>query len=877
MRLPASFSRMMKENTAQWTGRFMSEDHHIEKAIEAGEKNLTALELIRNWCEHAGVEKFGGTGFIEAQTGLPIGHHSMTCDHAAVPGIAAWDLGEAALDFHDRNCSKCSMRSPVGLPNLSQLVEKRDRLNADALRRREAHEAEVTLKTEQRRRARAELRKAVHPRSLDIIDQLDELDLAKNENSSLKLIETARLAPEIFDEKIIAFFFELLEARQSWFTGTGLRIVFNLNSDLSRSIKIAADAISRYEEIDLAAEILTSAPQLLAPHKVQNIFVATMHLARRSRDIFNSPYQEDNPYLLIALYKHHRSEIRSCIKKHLESTKPESVRIAACAITLLTVQDSTIAVDFARPIIAKLARAETLIEFHRNYSQQNREELYKELEITVATALEVDPEKTDVIAAQFMRMSAAKAQARILAPYRSLLEGSYGQRTVENMSHGIALKRLVSIITSRPASEVFEISSSIFRRSAPEGLEGLVRRELPSLLGAAALLEPQRNKVLEEYKNADNFLLKLEKNNSYSAIVHTQEGLIDWCAAAAAEESSSTEAYIDVLSALHEDFVELRAIMTTSLSGLMGTAEGMNAALPQLYTSLLGQSQVLRAAALKALQKISSLRLKDLPSLIHETLITSLSDPYVIVHKEAIRAVGKIKPPEEFRSTINSRVKNVILVYSTSKDDDEFLIKTMCMYISAFSTDAEMTGEWGEFLVTQMKRMERDLVSRNIGWIEKKISLAKGFAPLAVSLLDDENTEHTLGKTTRILRNVARELILLEKSAIEKIVLKRITDRNLVGTAIELLTNSGGWDSAAIVSQAALNNVEDTVRNRPTRLFFELINTAIRLELSISTGYDKQSIDNLTKQWDDITTAIEKDRKAYEERRDTPPSFPGTY
>ncbi|WP_163031907.1 hypothetical protein, partial [Pseudomonas viridiflava] len=79
----------------------------------------------------------------------------------------------------------------------------------------------------------------------------------------------------------------------------------------------------------------------------------------------------------------------------------------------------------------------------------------------------------------------------------------------------------------------------------------------------------------------------------------------------------------------------------------------MNAALPHLYGSLLGQSEVLRAASLKAMQKIPSLRRKDLPELVHETLITALSDPYVIVHKEAIRTIEKLKPADELKTVIN--------------------------------------------------------------------------------------------------------------------------------------------------------------------------------------------------------------------------------
>ena len=61
----------------------MSRDWDIERAIRDGERNQDAKRLIHNWCRHARVEKFGGTGIIEMQTGLPIGHHAMVCDFAS--------------------------------------------------------------------------------------------------------------------------------------------------------------------------------------------------------------------------------------------------------------------------------------------------------------------------------------------------------------------------------------------------------------------------------------------------------------------------------------------------------------------------------------------------------------------------------------------------------------------------------------------------------------------------------------------------------------------------------------------------------------------------------------------------------------------------
>ena len=104
----------------------MRDEQRIDNAIAAGKKNRRAKELVENWCSHARVVKFGGTGLIEAQTGLPIGHHSIECDYAEAGGIATWLIADAALDFHDRNCVGCAHRVPVRLPNLIELLKVRD-------------------------------------------------------------------------------------------------------------------------------------------------------------------------------------------------------------------------------------------------------------------------------------------------------------------------------------------------------------------------------------------------------------------------------------------------------------------------------------------------------------------------------------------------------------------------------------------------------------------------------------------------------------------------------------------------------------------------------------------------------------------------------
>jgi hypothetical protein len=54
----------------------------IQQAMEAGEKNLRTWKLVQNWCANVKIVKHGGTGIVEMQTGLPIGHHFLECPHA---------------------------------------------------------------------------------------------------------------------------------------------------------------------------------------------------------------------------------------------------------------------------------------------------------------------------------------------------------------------------------------------------------------------------------------------------------------------------------------------------------------------------------------------------------------------------------------------------------------------------------------------------------------------------------------------------------------------------------------------------------------------------------------------------------------------------
>jgi hypothetical protein len=62
----------------------MFDETEIQQTVEIGVRNQEIIELVRRHCSHAVVTKpsFGGSGLLEAHTGLPIDMRTVRCPHA---------------------------------------------------------------------------------------------------------------------------------------------------------------------------------------------------------------------------------------------------------------------------------------------------------------------------------------------------------------------------------------------------------------------------------------------------------------------------------------------------------------------------------------------------------------------------------------------------------------------------------------------------------------------------------------------------------------------------------------------------------------------------------------------------------------------------
>ena len=221
-----------------------------------GEANKRTLELIQNWCAHLAINKLGGGGMVEQFTSLPIGPRSLSCQHAAAPGFAGSDLKFLAVDFYDRNCVGCAHRQALGFPNLSSLIHDRDKVRAASAAVAARRDAAAAAARKERDAKRQAIRANLTPPGANVIDQIEELDHDRDGADANRLLETAKLAPEVFTAPVVENAFELLEAGEYWFDRAGLRLLKELNADKVRLTRCALLCLPRLFAAEPASEVL---------------------------------------------------------------------------------------------------------------------------------------------------------------------------------------------------------------------------------------------------------------------------------------------------------------------------------------------------------------------------------------------------------------------------------------------------------------------------------------------------------------------------------------------------------------------------------------------------------------------------------------------
>lgn len=825
----------------------MSRDLDFERTIRDGERNQDAKHLIHNWCRHARVQKFGGTGLIEMETGLPIGHHSMVCDFAPASGMATWLLEESALYFHDTHCMGCPHRVPVGLPNLAMLVAQRDTDRQNAQTRAQEAQRAKEAALQARAAIRADLRTILPVPAKTFMDDLDRLDADRNDEAATRVIESARLAPEILVPALTEYLFSVLEGDDHWLEAAGLTLMGD-TPDQPRLVRCAMKCLRQGHALDLAAATVTQRLDHIDAADIPEAVIGLAYVATPPRSEFDhSRRNNGDPNPLIQLADRFPEPVERGLLALLIRRDQLRVGVTIRAMGLLITRNERWVRPFLRPLAAHLSRLDVLIEIKRE-SELRR--MAHDLQVALAGAFLVAPDLADEELMRQFESASEEGEGRLAGVYEHVLRHAHRDRgttlvvePAQTYAFGVAARRLAALSTTSENSEVTQqVLSALRGKSA--ALAPAAKAAMDVLLGTAAVLDSKLQAPEREPSvlTPPDPLAEMEKANRRSNLWHLRAALLKLAiqgALADAEGLARFEAFLSQRGLLGDTF---EAAIVREVAPLLATSAGLKAMLPYLYGAMVGASVTGRAAAADALKDIGSQRFADLPGLVADSLVLMLFDPYVIVHKAAVQALGQLRIPAHFHRVVAAALDNLIVAYR-GRDSPEFLLECIEAKVTTYRGEGPLPEAQGQVLLALIAELEPSVLLRSgHRYFLRQFQHLDGWAALVLGWVgqcrEDYELKHALELTTDLLPGECAPRV----PAILQAVATDPTNPELCSTFVELLTRDRAWLGATQVAASHVAAFPDTVRERARRLQAQQLERRVRFEYLISEGQLEEAL-----------------------------------
>lgn len=843
----------------------MRTDRLINRAHAAGERNQETSLLVRNWCRHVRIDRVGGAGMVEELTGLPIGHLHLSCDHAAAGGMATWDLADAAIDFHDRNCTNCQKHERVGIPNLSKLVAERDARAKQVGEQQRLVQERLAAALTKRDAVRADIRSRQPVESMSLLEIIGEFDRTHDKSLSQQFSGAAKVAPESFTQEIVDYCFGLLEGDEHWFVEMGLSALRHLSVDKARLVNCAIRSIASDGAASIAFELVRDHADLVDPSRIHSAFPKLVWRAEPEDSLLHSgTTRTTDASPLVAAYRARSVDVEKAIFAALDSRDPYLVSAGARAIGILTKLSNLRPRLFARSLATKLARSHLLMDARPQLSSGD-DEAIGWLRRALILALDDDPEEVDKIVGNYLDSAPPEGEARIYRTYADIIDSSIKEDDGSARPHPawhIALRRVIRAATSSSEHEILVIFRDAISYLSRD-IVSHARTEMTTILGAAFRLDDRFQERSQIEINPNDWLATSEHSGVQDLIRQLQSNFVTWASRCAAEDSAAAAEYLDVLRNIPDGRDEMRAALINELAPLAHTPNRLNALLPDLYSAMMHSSALVRGAATNALSKLDHARMADLPDLVFDAYLVHLADPYRYVHVTAVEALDSLDLPKKRKPEAAMRVWALIDSYGRSKDRDRFLVKCILSFLRQFA-DLRLNRETlGKRFVTHLARVKPEFYADDLWWLYQHLGSVEGFSTLVVKALADPDTMQYREK------EVLEALRVLPTDAIEKHAAELVSIAGLganfgdvTWSIVEVFTRARQWHSAVQVCQHAFDTVPNTVEWQARKRHLELHLIAAQFEASIADG-KLGDLPALMTGWSDAESKI----KRIEERR----------
>jgi hypothetical protein len=835
-------------------------DRGIQKAIDIGESNKRIIELAQNWCGQLTVEKCGGTGVVEVETGLPIGMRRFKCPHASAAGLAGMNLEVVALDFYDRNCAGCQKRVPVRFPNLSELVAERDAARSRA-EEAEREAAEITTQALRKRAARrAELSRSCEPATAAIFARIDELDGLPTEENKRLLLETAVASPSSFTPQVREALFELADAGGFARTQATLEVLQRVEAEKDRLCEVALRALAREEGLRVAgpivADCLSRAQEQLIPAALPGL----IHLALPISGLLDMAGSPGESKPLVAVYQLFPDLVKAAICDQLR-VPLKGVRIAACnAISAVSQVNPRFGLTVADELIRSLELPDD------PYGEKGSAEGW--VRSTLAGTMLQFPDEIDALIERESNVASDEVRGALLQVYDEVLRSARHAKEAPGRAHELAFERLVAALAQRPKGERLTTLIWFLRHQAGRFLD-ILERNAERLLGAAALIAADLDKPSSPLLDLDltpDPLKRLETESQrqclYQALGATAQAL---GLAAAGNPESIGRLVVQTFGTLDETHAHLKAALVKCVGRMGTTAKAISLALPVLYQAMTSRLALVRAAAAEAYAGLARGSPEDLPALAHETFLVLLTDPYVIVHSAAVDALREVALPNPYTAKATLYLANLVSSYSESRSNDRILSECVDRFIEVVK---DLPAKARRVLLSIMDGMEVRVAARLVTRHASELRGTPGLGDLLAKLLGDPETdEYSIDDLLGELKEVSAQEISQSVEGLRSAA-KACATRGIdvVDELTEILSAAGLWAAAADVARDATERLTDSTWDRPRKLRSALRQVAAEIEAAAAAS-DVDRVLELTRNWRALEREVKEDDERNKEKR----------
>lgn len=847
-------------------------EERYKDAVEAGQRNLRAAKLVSNWCFHAEINRSGGRGVIEAETGLPIGHMGLQCKHSKKNSMHTWLLEDAAYDFYLNNCQNCNERTAVGIPNIMEFIAPREEEAKARRLEREADEAKRQAERRSREEKRALLRDELALEETFVLDLVDELDRDEVSGDDPRLEKLADLAPETFTRQIVDLLLPDVLHKHLPYSIPAAKALLRASIEDAEKVSVAVRLVGAYEQSAAAVDVVLRNSERLSGDDLKKVLHRFTHLAlgpppgmhvgsSRPVHLDASPVQ--------TLYGKRPDDVREMVGTLIDDANPG--KIGAAVEIILAVDDDQLLLEHSRTVIAKLMRRRTLLTSERRDSSV----LYY-LRRAASRCLDHFPEETDRIIQSFLADGDEVGEGEAYRTYRSVLKHAYREKIVIGEAQRIAFKRLLWAAVTDPERRMDD-ATQFFRNSWGE-FAPLAVEHFGDLIGAAATLSEKYEAVGKEnaLETVNDTLAEMEKRSKRTTIDSLQGALIEWAALGAQSKGrEGIKEFLSLYRRLPEDQVQMRGNMIVHVSKLLTGAQSLNLVLSDWYRALMDESALVRASAVQAWENVPYDLKQHFPDLFFEAFAVSLTDPHVIVHKSAIHALRRKSIPQEKRGLVQGGVWNLLLHYANDSKTSDFTVDCVDVLEYLCMTKDELHGRFGELLSGILLSLEEGALYHAVDRLYLSFLQAPGFVKVALKALQDDYTRSisTDDCETTILRTPPDELrksIDELQAAFETFLPFRVENFRILLVLASACSRASRFDIGAARFKQIVEDIPDDDRSKLWRIETALVAAAFEFERTIGEGGD---IVDISESWGSLTADLEKENAERANLRDFPPSF----